>query len=105
MVNIEMVNDCVDTAKKANILIDTIQLHASLFESRVGFKPTVFMSYDLFAILVGATTDVIMARCDKHKTIHTVCDYDLELLHSGSKLLYLGYSINMKESICNGLEC
>jgi hypothetical protein len=93
MLDIEMINNDREQLHKAEILLWTIQQQADLFEMRTGLAPTVFMSYDLFAILVASLKDVVVYRMGKNQTVHTVCGYDLELLHHGTDLLYVGYKI------------
>lgn len=78
---------------KGNQIIETIKLQADFFEMRNRVKPTIFMSYDLFALVAAATRDLVVYRVDKHQTGHTICGYDLEIIHQGKDLLYVGYKV------------
>ncbi len=82
---------------KAQQIINTIQLHADFFEMRTRIKPTIFMSYDLFAIVAAGMRDMLTHKFDKNQPTHTICGYDLELIHQGANLLYVGYKIELKE--------
>ena len=48
---IEMFNPWENQKSKAEQIINTILMQADFFEIRTGMKPTVFMSYDIFALL------------------------------------------------------
>ena len=80
---------------KAEQIISTIKLQADFFEMRTRIEPTVFMSYDLFAIVAAATRDILVRRIDKNQPVHTICGYDLELIHQGYNLLYVGYKVDL----------
>lgn len=77
---------------KCEQIIQTILLQADFFEMKTRLQPTVFMSYDLFA-LVAATDKLIVHRVDENQIAHTICGYDLEIIHHGTDLLYLGYKV------------
>ena len=84
--------------RKGEQIIQTILLQADFFEMRTRVKPTIFMSYDLFALVAAANRDafvreVLVHRIDKNQTPHTICGYDLELIYQGSELLYVGYKV------------
>ena len=83
------------TKYKAEQIINTIQLQADFFEMRTRIKPTIFMSYDLFAVVAAGLRDMLVRRIDKNQPAHTICGYDLELIHQGSELLYVGYKVDM----------
>lgn len=78
---------------KGEQIIQTILLQTNYFEQSMRVKPTVFMSYDLFALVTAATRDLVVYRVEKNQPIHTICGYDLELIHSGTELLYVGYKV------------
>ena len=83
---------------KSNQIIETIKLQADFFEMKTSVKPTIFMSYDLFALVAAVNRDafgreVLLHRIDKNQTPHTICGYDLELIHQGKELLYVGYKV------------
>ena len=83
---------------KGEQIIQTILLQADFFEMKTRVKPTIFMSYDLFALVVAVNRDafgreVLFHKIDKNQTPHTICGYDLELIHQGSELLYVGYKV------------
>lgn len=77
---------------KGNQIIETIKLQADFFEMKTRLQPTIFLSYDLFA-LVAATGNVIVHRVDKNQPAHTICGYDLEIIYHGTDLLYLGHKV------------
>jgi hypothetical protein len=81
--------------KRADILLWTIQQQADLFQMQTGLEPTIFMSYDLFALLVSSFKDAILFRVGEGQSVHTICGYDLELIQHGKELLYVGYKINI----------
>ena len=93
-VSVEMIDKNIERFHKAEKLIWNIQQQADLFEMRTGIEPTIFMSYDLFALLVASLQDVVLHRIDKNQTAHTVCGYDCALIHQGSNLLYVGYKVD-----------
>jgi hypothetical protein len=100
MIDLKIDNTCEketweQTKYRAEQLISTILLQADFFEMRTRIKPTVFMSFDLFAIVVAATRDIVVHRIDRNQTAHTIGGYDLELIHQGTNLLYVGYKVNM----------
>ena len=78
---------------KAHQLIENIKLQANFFEVKVGIKPTIFISYDLFALLAATSRELIAHRIEKHLPAHTICGYDLEIIHQGSELFYIGYKV------------
>jgi hypothetical protein len=51
------------------------------------------MSYDLFALVAAATRDLLVYRADKTQTGHTICGYDLEIIHHSKESLYVGYKV------------
>lgn len=82
--------------RKGEQIIQTILLQADFFEMKTRVKPTIFMSYDLFALVAAVNRDafgreVLFHRIDKNQTPHTICGYDLELIYQGNELLYVGY--------------
>lgn len=97
MNSIEIITEMIDTWEqkkyKAEQVINTVKMQADFFEMKTRIQPTVFMSYDLFA-LVAATDKVIVHKVDKNQTAHTICGYDLEIIHQGTDLLYLGYKVS-----------
>ena len=96
MTDIKMIDTWEQTKYRADKIISTIQLQADFFEMRTRIKPTIFMSYDLFAIVAAGLRDVLLVRrLDKNQIVHTICGYDLELIHQGSELLYVGYKVDM----------
>ena len=92
---IEMIDTWEQTKYKAEQIINTIQLQADFFEMRTRIKPTIFMSYDLFALVAAAARDLLVHRIDKNQPAHTICGYDLELIHQGYNLLYVGYNVDL----------
>jgi hypothetical protein len=78
---------------KGEQIIQTILLQADFFEMRTRTKPTIFMSYDLFALVAAVAQDRLLFRVDRNSTPNTICGYDLEIIHQGSGLLYVGYKV------------
>lgn len=78
---------------KGNQIIETIKLQADFFEMRTRVKPTIFMSYDLFALVAAAAKDLLVYKVDKTQTGHTICGYDLEITHQSKESLYIGYKV------------
>lgn len=95
MTAVKMIDPAEQVKAKADGIINTILYTTTNFEQCMGLAPTVFMSYDLFAILAAATRDVLVARIDRDKTPYTVCGYDLELVNQGIELLYVGYRVSV----------
>lgn len=93
--NIKMLDTFEQTKHRAEQIIQSILLHADFFEQRMRAKPTIFVSYDIFAIIAAGTRDLLIPRLDQTKTPHTICGYDLEIIHQGKELLYVGYKITM----------
>lgn len=91
---IEMVDKSREDFYKADALLWTIQQQADFFEMRTGMEPTIFMSIDLFQLLVAQYRDVVVAHSiDKNATAHTVCGYDLEIIAHSKEVLYVGYKV------------
>lgn len=83
---------------KGEQIIQTILLQADFFEMKTRVKPTIFMSYDLFALVAAVNRDalgreVLLHRIDKNQIPHTICGYDIEFIHPGTELLYVGYKV------------
>jgi hypothetical protein len=78
---------------KGEQIIQTILVQADFFEMRTRTRPTIFMSYDLFALVAAVTQDRLLFRVDRNSTPNTICGYDLEIIHQGSELLYVGYKV------------
>ena len=93
MIDIKPIDTWEQAKYKAEQLIETILLQTNYFEQSMRVKPTVFMSYDLFALIAAGSRDLLLYRMDKNQPIHTICGYDLEIIHQGSELLYIGYKI------------
>jgi hypothetical protein len=93
MSKVEMIDDWEQTKYKADQIIQNILLHANFFEQTMRAKPTIFVSYDIFAILAAGTRDLLLYRVEQNKPISTICGYDLEIIHQGSELLYIGYKV------------
>ena len=93
--DIKPINTWEQTKQLAEQIINTIQLQADFFEMRTRIQPTIFMSYDLFAIVAAGMRDVLVRRIDKNQPAHTICGYDLELIHQGNNLLYVGYKVEI----------
>lgn len=89
---IKMFNSWEDQKPKAEQIINTILMQAEFFEIRTGIKPTVFMSYDIFALLAYDARDMFLVHPDKN-TPQCICGYDLEILQQGEDLLYVGYKL------------
>ena len=53
------------------------------------------MSYDLFAPIAAVAKGMLINRLDKNQPAHAICGYDLELIHQGSNLLYVGYKVDI----------
>lgn len=93
--NVKMIDPYEQAKARAEGIINTILYAANNFEQCFCVKPTVFMSYDIFALVAAGTRDLLKARIDRDKTPHTICGYDLELIHQGSELLYIGYRVGL----------
>ena len=93
MIDVEMIDTREQTKVKSEQIINTILIHTEFFEARMHAKPTVFMSYDLFATIAAAYCDVLLYTFDKNQPSHTICGYDLEIIPQGSNLLYVGYKV------------
>ena len=93
--DIEMIDTWEQQKHKGEQIIQTILVQAGYFEMQNRVKPTVFMSYDLFALVVAATRDLLLYKSDKSQPVHTICGYDLEIIQPGTNLLYIGYKIEM----------
>ena len=82
---------------KGHQIIETVKLQADFFEMNTRVKPTIFMSYDVFSLVLVAADafgrEVLFHRIDKNQTPHTICGYDLELIYPGTELLYVGYKV------------
>lgn len=91
--DIELIDTWEQKKHKGNKIIETILVQADFFEMRNRVKPTVFMSYDLFALVTAATNDLVVYGIDDSQPIRTICGYDLELIHPGRELLYVGYKV------------
>ena len=79
--------------RKGEQIIQTILLQADFFEMKNRVKPTIFISYDLFALVVATTKDLVVYRLEENRPVHTICGYDLEFIHYGQELLYVGYKV------------
>ena len=91
---IEMADKSRENFYKADALLWTIQQQADLFEMRTGMEPTIFMSMDLFHLVVGHFRDDVVAhQIDKYQTAHKVCGYDCELIVHSNGVLYVGYKV------------
>lgn len=95
MIDIKFIDPGEQVRARADSIINTILYAANSFEQRMYIKPTIFMSYDIFAIVAAGTKDLLLARIDRDKTPHTICGYDLEIIHQGSELLYVGYRVSL----------
>ena len=93
MTDIKMINNYEQVKYKADKLIETILVHTNYFEQTMRAKPTVFVSYDIFATIAAGTRDLLLYRLDQTQTPHTICGYDLEIIHHGKELLYVGYKV------------
>lgn len=93
MNKIEMIDTWEQQKYKGEQIIQTILLQANYFEQAMRVKPTIFMSYDLFALVAAVTKDLVTYRLDENRPINTICGYDIEIIHHGSELLYVGYKI------------
>ena len=93
MKDIEMIDTWEQQKHKGEQIIHTILLQANYFEQAMRVKPTVFMSYDLFALVVAATKDLVVYRLEENRPVNTICGYDLELINHGQELLYVGYKV------------
>ena len=91
--DIKIVDTWEQQKHKGEQIIQTILLQADFFEMKNRVKPTIFMSYDLFALVVAATRDLVVHRLEENRPIQTICGYDLELIHHGQELLYVGYKV------------
>lgn len=91
--DIEMIDTWEQQRYKGNQIIQTILVQAAYFEQSMRVKPTIFMSYDLFALVAAATRDLLVYRADKTQTGHTICGYDLEIVHHSKESLYVGYKV------------
>ena len=80
---------------RANDIINTILYAADNFEMTMGSKPTVFMSYDVFAVLcAGAEKYLVVYNIDDHE-VNMICGYEIELIKCRSGVLYLGYQLSL----------
>ena len=93
MADIEMIDTWEQQRRKGEQIIETILVQADFFEMRNRVKPTIFMSYVLFALVAAATRDLVVHRIDKNQTAHTICGYDLEIIHHSKESLYVGYKV------------
>ena len=93
MDKIEKVDTWEQQKHKADRIVQNILLHANFFEQKMGVKPTIFVSYDIFATIAAGTRDLLLFRLDQTQTPHTICGYDLEIIHQGHELLYVGYKV------------
>ncbi len=93
MEDIKMIDIMEQTKYKAEQLINTILLHTNYFEQAMHTKPTVFVSYDIFHTIAAGTRDLLLYRLDQAQTPNTICGYDLEIIHHGKELLYVGYKV------------
>lgn len=89
---LEPYDDYKEVKEKADRILDTILQGASYFEHYVQIKPTVFMSYDVLAIVARTRNEAITSY--KYGEPITVCGYDLKLV-LGKDMLYLGYQLSM----------
>jgi hypothetical protein len=90
---IEMADKSREDFYKADALLWTIQQQADFFEMRTGMEPTIFMSMDLFQLLVAQYRDVVAHSIDKNATAHTICGYDLEIIAHSKEVLDVGYKV------------
>lgn len=95
MFDVEMVDTWEQKRRVADRLISNIILQADLFEMRTRYKPTVFISYDLFALVAASPDKVVAHKTDNYQMAHTICGYDLEIIHQGKNLFYVGYKVDM----------
>lgn len=80
--------------QKGEQIIQTILLWADFFEMRSRIKPTVIMSYDLLALVAAVAGDrLLVHKIDENQIAHTICGYDLEIIHKGHELLYIGHKV------------
>ena len=80
---------------QVQVLIWNINQQAEFFKIRTGMSPTVFLSYNLFAKIVAIQPEAVLYHRDKQVAAHTICGYDLELIHTSTDVLYIGYRINI----------
>lgn len=79
-----------EVKNKADGFIRTILYSAPYFEHNIGLKPIVFMSRDVFRIILAGARDSII--CHIYGEPMTICGYNLELT-LGENMFCLGYRL------------
>jgi hypothetical protein len=80
-------------------LFHNILYHAENFEMRTGYKPTIFITPDLFnSLAVNYKHDLISFTCAKDEP-NTFCGYPIEQIRSNKSGVSIGYKILDEELI------
>ena len=73
-------------------LVHNILYHAETFEMRTGYKPTIFITPDLFNSLAhNYPRELVFACADSVST--TFCGYPIEQIRSNKSGVSIGYKI------------
>ena len=73
-------------------LLHNILYHAETFEMRTGYKPTIFITPDLFNSLARNYQRELVFACAKDKPT-TFCGYPIEQVRSDRSGVSIGYKI------------
>ena len=73
-------------------LVHNILWQADAFEMRMGYKPTIFITPDLFNSLAVNYKHDLVFTCEK-ATPDTFCGYPIERIRSDRSGVFLGYKI------------
>lgn len=73
-------------------LFHNILWQAEVFEMRMGYKPTIFITPDLFNSLAVNYKRDLMFTCTKDEP-DTFCGYPIERIRSDRSGVFLGYKI------------
>lgn len=80
-------------------LVHNILWQADAFEMRMGYKPTIFITPDLFNSLAVAYKHDLLFTCKKDEP-DTFCGYPIERIRSDRSGVFLGYKI-LEEDLNN----
>ena len=86
--------------ERAERLINTILYSADFFEHRMGQKPTIFMTRDIFDTLARGMREHFQVKAhkessyDAYEVDYTICGYMVHLIPYGEHMLYAGYRIS-----------
>ena len=77
-------------------LFHNILYHAENFEMRTGFKPTIFITPDLFNSLAANYRHELNFTCTKGQP-DTLCGYPIEQIRSNKSGVSIGYKLLEEE--------